>query len=265
MTVITATRPGVGNAFDLRGHVAIITGAGQGIGRAFAKAFAAAGAVPVIAEMNAARGDAVAREIEEAGHEAIARAVDVSDAASVDRLVAEVMDRKGRVDALINNAAIFSTLAMRPFEQIPLEEWDAVMRVNVTGTFLCARAVAAPMRAAGRGRIINLSSSTVSMGRPNYLHYVTSKAAVIGMTRSMARELGPDGVTVNAILPSATFTEVERATVTPQQRAAIAATQCIPRSQTPQDLIGTALFLASDASAFVTGQAIAVDGGATHR
>lgn len=265
MSVMKASSEEAAGAFDLRGHVAIITGAGQGIGRAFAKAFAAAGAVPVIADMNAARGEAVAHEIKEAGREAFALAVDVSDAASVERLVTQVIERKGRVDTLVNNAAIFSTLAMRPFEQIPLEEWEAVMHVNVTGTFLCARAVAASMRAAGRGRIINISSSTVSMGRPNYLHYVTSKAAVIGMTRSMARELGPDGVTVNAILPSATFTEVARATVTPEQRLAIAATQCIPRSQTPQDLIGAAMFLASDASAFVTGQSIAVDGGATHR
>lgn len=265
MTLGIATGLPMAKAFDLTGHVAVITGAGQGIGRAFAKAFAAAGAVPVIAELNAERGDAVAREIKEAGYEAIAQTVDVSDAPSVKRLVANVLERTGRLDVLINNAAIFSTLAMRPFEEIPLEEWDAVMRVNVTGSFLCARAMIGPMRAAGRGRIINISSSTVSMGRPNYLHYVTSKAAVVGMTRAMARELGPAGITVNAILPSATFTEVERATVTAEQRAAIAATQCIPRPQTPQDLMGTALFLASDASAFLTGQSIAVDGGATHR
>ncbi|MFC5509434.1 SDR family NAD(P)-dependent oxidoreductase [Bosea massiliensis] len=260
-----SANPGKNVCFDITGHVVIVTGAGQGIGRAFAKALAKAGAFPVIAEMNSARAEAVASEIREAGHDALAIVADVSDAASVDAMVADVISRKGRLDMLINNAAIFSTLAMRPFEEIDLQEWDAVMRVNVTGSFLCARAVSKIMKEAGRGRIVNISSSAVSMGRPNYLHYVTSKAAVIGMTRAMARELGAYGITVNAIMPSATFTEVARATVTPEQRAAIAASQCIHRSQTPQDLVGMALFLASDASAFVTGQSLAVDGGATHR
>jgi 3-oxoacyl-[acyl-carrier protein] reductase len=249
---------------SLKGRVAIVTGAGQGIGRAFAKAFAAAGAIPVIAERNAKTAASVSAEIMKAGGKALAIETDIADPASVAEMTEVVEGEYGRIDILVNNAAIFSTLQMRPFEQIPLEEWNEVLRVNITGQMLCARAVLPAMRRAKWGRIINMSSGAVSLGRPGYLHYITSKSALIGMSRSMARELGPDGITVNAILPGATFTEIERQTVTPAQKEKIIAMQCIPRAETPEDLIGTALFLASDASAFITGQAINADGGATH-
>jgi 3-oxoacyl-[acyl-carrier protein] reductase len=249
---------------DLNGRVAVITGAGQGIGRAFAKAFAEAGAIPVIAERNEGRAAAVAEEILKANGKVLAVTTDVADEASVEEMREVVEDEFGRIDILVNNAAIFSTLEMRPFEQIPLQEWEQVMRVNVTGAFLCARAVLPAMRRRKWGRIINMASGAVALGRPNYLHYIASKAALIGMSASMARELGPDGITVNAILPGATFTEIERKTVTAEQKQRIIAMQCIPRAETPEDLIGTALFLASDASAFITGQTINLDGGATH-
>jgi len=248
----------------LTGRVAIVTGAGQGIGRVFAKAFALAGAIPVIAERNAARGQAVEAEIKAAGGKALAVETDVADPASLGRLI-EVVDKEfGRIDILVNNAGIFSTLEMRPFEQIPLAEWEELLRVNVTGQMLCARAVLPAMRRAQWGRIINMASGAVTLGRPNYLHYVASKAALIGMTRSMAHELGKDGITVNAIMPGAVFTEIERKTVTPEQKALLIAQQCIPRHEVPEDLVGTLLFLASDASAFLTGQSLTVDGGATH-
>jgi NAD(P)-dependent dehydrogenase (short-subunit alcohol dehydrogenase family) len=246
---------------SLQGRVAIVTGAGQGLGRVFAKAFAMAGAIPVIAERNHDKGSAVAAEI---GNEAFAIHTDVADPASIDSMVAEVDRRFGRIDILVNNAGIFSTLEMRPFEQIPLDEWEHVLRVNVTGPFLCARAVLPAMRRARWGRIINMASGAVTLGRPNYLHYITSKAALEGMTRSMARELGADGITVNSILPGATFTEIERKTVSPEQKQRIVAQQCIPRPEVPEDLVGTVLFLASEASAFVTGQGLTVDGGCTH-
>jgi 3-oxoacyl-[acyl-carrier protein] reductase len=253
-----ATFPG------LKDRVAVITGAGQGLGRAFAKALAQAGAIPVIAERNAERAHAVAAEITATGGRALALPTDVADAESVAAMARAVEQEFGRIDILINNAAIFSTLEMRPFDQIPLDEWENVLKVNVTGAFFCTRAVVGAMRRARWGRIINMASGAVTLGRPNYLHYITSKAALDGMTRSLARELGPDGITVNAILPGATFTEIERATVTPEQKQRIVAMQCIPRPETPQDLVGTILFLASDASAFLTGQAITIDGGATH-
>jgi 3-oxoacyl-[acyl-carrier protein] reductase len=249
----------------LTGRVAIITGAGQGIGRVFANAFAIAGAIVVIAERNDERGPAVATEVVAAGGKAQAIKTDVADPPSVEAMAKIVEDTYGRIDILINNAAIFSTLTMRPFEQIPLTEWEDVLRVNVTGAFLCSRAVVPAMRRARWGRIINMASGAVSLGRPNYLHYITSKGALEAMSRSMARELGADGVTVNAILPGATFTEIERKTVTPEQKQRIVAMQCVPRAEGARDLVGTALFLASEASSFLTGQAITVDGGATHR
>lgn len=248
----------------LQDKVAVVTGAGQGLGRAFAKALAAEGATVVLAERNVEKARSVEGEITAAGGRALTVETDVANAGSVEALAQAVEARYGRADILINNAAIFSTLEMRPFEQIPLEEWEQVLRVNVTGVFLCARALAPLMRARGWGRIINIASGAVTLGRPNYLHYITSKAAVAGMTRSMARELGGAGITVNAILPGATFTEIERKTVSPAQKEAIVRMQCVPRPEEPADLVGTVLFLASEGSAFITGQQINVDGGATH-
>ena len=244
----------------MKGRVAIVTGAGQGLGRAFAHGFAAQGAVPVIAEINEDKGRAVAAETG-----GLYVRTDVSDPASADAMARSALEAYGRIDVLVNNAAIFSTLEMRPFDEIPVDEWERVLRVNLTGPFLCARAVAPAMRKAGWGRIINIASAAVSLGRPNYLHYIASKAGLAGMTSSLARELGPHGITVNAILPGATFTEIPRKTVTPEQKKAIVGMQCIPRPEVPQDLVGVVLFLASPASGFVTGQALTVDGGATHR
>jgi 3-oxoacyl-[acyl-carrier protein] reductase len=247
----------------LKDRVVIITGAGQGIGRVFAKAFAKAGARAIIAEINEAKAAAVAAEVMAAGGEALAVTTDVADEASIREMIGIVEDEYGRIDVLINNAGIFSTLEMRPFDQIPLEEWERVLRVNLTGPFLCARAVLPAMRRAKWGRIVNIGSGAVRLGRPNYLHYIASKAALAGMSLSMARELGADGITVNAILPGATFTEIERKTVTPQQKDRIVAMQCVPRPEVPEDLVGAALFLVSDAAAFVTGQSINLDGGVT--
>ena len=252
------------DTFSVAGKIVIITGAGQGIGRSFAKAFASAGAKVVIAERNLDKARAVEKEIVAGNGHATAIETDVADEASVKRLGANVEAAYGRADVLINNAAIFSTLEMRPFDQIPLAEWEQVLRVNVTGPFLCARALVPLMRKNKWGRIINMASGAVTLGRPNYLHYIASKAALAGMTHSMARELGADGVTVNAILPGATYTEIPRQTVTPEQKQRIIAMQSIPRPQVPEDLLGVVLFLASEASAFMTGQEITVDGGATH-
>ena len=248
---------------SLTDRVVIITGAGQGIGRVFAKAFALAGARVVIAERNEAKAASVAEEILRADGQALAVTTDVADEASIAEMIEVVTDEYDRIDVLINNAGIFSTLEMRPFDQIPVDEWERVLRVNLTGPFLCARAVLPAMRKAKWGRIINIASGAVRLGRPNYLHYIATKSALMGMSLSMARELGPDNITVNALLPGATFTEIERKTVTPEQKQRIVASQCIPRAEVPEDLVGAVLFLASEASAFVTGQSINLDGGVT--
>jgi 3-oxoacyl-[acyl-carrier protein] reductase len=265
MNVHSQASPHQPDFASLNGRVVIITGAGQGIGKVFAKEFSRCGAIPVIAERNSATAEAVAKEIEAEGGKALAVTTDVSREDSISSMIAETEKRFGRIDVLVNNAGIFSTLDMRPFDQIPVSEWEQVLKVNVTGPFLCSRAVLPAMRRAKWGRIINMASGAVTMGRPNYLHYIASKGALAGMTGSMARELGADGITVNAILPGATFTEIERKTVSPEQKVRIVAQQCIPRAETPDDLVGTALFLASDSAAFLTGQCLTVDGGATHR
>jgi len=262
MPHVTAER---GRDFSVGDRVVVITGAGQGIGREYARQFAAAGATAVIAELNTAAGNRVAEEIEHAGGRALAVPTDVSDAASVQALIDVTLTRFGRIDCLINNAAIFSSLQMRPFDEIPLDEWDAVLRVNISGSFLCARAVASHMRAAGWGRIVNIMSGAVPLGVPNYLHYVTSKSALIGMTNALARELGRDGVTVNAVQPGGTFTEIPRETVTAEGKARLIANQCIQREEVPTDLVGIVMFLCTPAAEFITGQTIACDGGLTHR
>jgi len=249
---------------SLEGRVVIVTGGGQGIGRNYAKVIALAGGIPVVAELDDTNGQSVVKEIEAHQSRALAVQTDVSDPTSVERMVRTTYDHYGRIDGIVNNAAIFSTLKMRPFDKIPYEEWHKVIEVNVTGVMNCCKAVLPYMKAAGWGRIINISSSAVTMGRPNYVHYTTSKAGVIGLTRSIAREVGAFGITVNAILPGATYTEVERETVSPEQKKAIVAMQCIPRPQEPGDLLGPVLFLLSEGSAFITGQSVAVDGGCTH-
>jgi len=150
---------------------------------------------------------------------------------------------------------------MKPFDEIELAEWEAVVRVNLTGTFVCCKAVAPVMRRQRFGRIVNISSSTVLMGRAEYAHYVASKAGVVGLTRALARELGADGVTVNAIMPGSTETEVPRETVSPDQARAIVGAQSVKRRITAADVVGAAVFLASPDADLVTGQTIVVDGG----
>ena len=251
----------IDNRFDVKDQVILITGAGQGIGRAYAKAFAETGAVSVIAELNGDNAERVAREITDAGYRAYAIQTDVSDPDSVQAAADETLAMFSRVDVLINNAAIFSPLERRPFHEIPLEEWDEVMKVNVTGCFLSARAVVPSMIENKAGSIINISSSTVPMGLPLFMHYVTSKAAVAGMTRVMARELGAHNIRVNAVMPGLTETEVNNVGRTDELVSRIVDIQSIKRVETPEDLVGLLMFLASPASCFITGQNIIVDGG----
>ena len=245
----------------LRDKVAIVTGSAQGIGLVLAEQLGLAGAAVVLADRNADAATAAASKLGESGIRASPVGVDVADEDSVAAMVDSVITEFGRIDVLVNNAAIFSTIEMKPFDQITLAEWRSVIDVNLTGVFLCCRAVAPIMRARGSGRIINMSSSTVLFGRPNYLHYVASKSAVVGLTRAVARELGGDGITVNSIMPGSVETEVRRDSVSPEQAAQIVAGQSIPRRLQPNDIAGAVLFLASDSAALMTGQTVVVDGG----
>lgn len=242
----------------LDGLVSVVTGAGQGLGRAFATRLAAEGSQVVVADLDSDRARAVAAELGQAGH---AVRVDVSSEESVTAMRDEVLGRFGRADVLVNNAAVFSTITMKPFDKLSVAEWDGLMGVNVRGVFLCCRAFVPAMRRAGHGKIINVSSATFHEPRPRYLHYVTSKAAVIGLTRALAREVGEHGITVNALAPGATETEIPRETVTAEQVPLIIASQCIKRRERPSDLAGAVVFLASPDSDFMTGQTLVVDGG----
>lgn len=245
----------------LKGRVAIVTGGGQALGRAYALHLAAQGVIPVIAEYNAESGARVAQEIMDSGGRALAIATDVGDVSAVDAMANQVLANFSRIDILINNAAVFSKITMAPFWELPRDEWLHAMQVNVTGAFDCARAVAPAMREAKWGRIFNIASGTPLLGLPNYLHYITSKSAMFGMSRSMARELGPFNVTVNTFIPGVTKTEVERPSVSEEKFKGYVQMQCLKRMSTPDDMAKVMTFLCSDEAAWITGQTILVDGG----
>ncbi len=245
----------------LQDKVAIITGAGQGIGAAYARKFCEEGAKVAIADINQQKSEALVKEITAKGYEALAVMTDVSDEASTQGLVRSIMEKYGRIDILVNNAAIFSTIKTKPMEEIDLDEWDGLMRVNLRGLFLCCKAILPQMKSQKQGKIINVSSATVFMGKPDYIHYVTSKAGVIGFTRALAREVGDWNIQVNCLTPGYTETEIPRGTTTPEQKKAIIGHQCIKRIGTPEDLLGIMVFLASDESDFMSGQTVNVDGG----
>ena len=250
-----------GEKMRLKDKVTIITGAGQGIGAAYAHRLAEEGARVTIAEMNEEKAQKVANDINVKGYEAFAIKTDVSKEESTIDLARRVREKYGSIDVLINNAAVFSTVRLKQIEDISIEEWDQLMGVNLRGVFLCSKAVIPYMKAQMRGKIINISSATVFMGKPYYIHYVTSKAGVIGFSRALARELGDWNITVNCITPGYTKTEIPRETTTSEQEKAIISHQCIKRVGVPKDLLGIVVFLASDESDFMSGQTVNVDGG----
>ncbi len=241
----------------LAGRVAIVTGGARHIGAAYCRKLADEGAAVVVADV--LDGEPVADEIRAKAGKALALKVDVSNEQDTNRMAAEAVKTFGRIDILVNNAAIFINIQRHPFYEISADEWDKVSAVNIKGPFLCAKAVFPQMKEQKSGKIINISSSTAYWGTPNFLHYVASKAALIGITRSLAREVGDYGICVNAIAPGLVEHEGQNApkALTELQLEA----RSIKRLQTPEDLMGTLVFLASSDSDFMTGQSIVVDGG----
>jgi 3-oxoacyl-[acyl-carrier protein] reductase len=250
----------------LEDKVVIITGGAHGIGKAYCRGFVEAGARIVIADIDKAGADKTAEEIARVGaiHESpLPIHVDVSDEQATKRMAAETLERFGRIDVLINNAAVFSVVPMNrgKIETIDPEEWDRLMAVNLRGLFFCCRAVLPTMRAQKSGKIINIASGTVFAGAPGRIHYVTSKAAIIGFTRTLAREVGGDNINVNCLAPGNTLSEENPTAEMIKFRESSVKLRSLKRIQVPQDVVGAMLFLASPLSDFMTGQTVNVDGG----
>jgi NAD(P)-dependent dehydrogenase (short-subunit alcohol dehydrogenase family) len=241
----------------LDGKIAIVTGGAQGIGRAIAERLAADGARIVIADLKGAE-DAAADFADGVG-----LTVDVSSEDDVARMAAETVERCGAIDVLVNNAGLYASLAMRPFEQIPVDEWRQVMDVNVLSMFLTCRAVVPQMREQGGGRIVNISSGTPFRGVPFVLHYVTSKGAIVALTRALAKELGNDEILVNCVAPGFTMSAgvQEHPEVIEALRDVSIASRTIKRDMVPEDVVGAVAFLCGPESTFLTGQTMVIDGG----
>lgn len=238
----------------------LVTGAARGLGRAFAEGAAAAGARIVVADKLEERGRETVSALATAGREVHFVPIDLADQESIAGAIAQSASLLGGIDGLVNNAAIATGIGGKSFEEIDIETWDQVMSVNIRGTWLVTRAAAPHLRRSGAGRIVNIASDTALWGAPRLLHYVASKGAIIAMTRALARELGGDGIAVNAIAPGLTI--VEATDYVPEDRHRLyVENRAMPRRQMPEDVVGAVLFLLSDEAAFVTGQLLPVNGG----
>src|SRR5262249_42666625 len=247
--------------FDLAGPTATATGGGRAMGKVYAPESACAGARVVVANTAEPAAKGVADTLTAEGRQALGLGVDIASEESANAMARAALDRFGAIDVLINNASLMSVLPRRSWLEIPVEEWDCVMAVNLRGMFLCCRAVFPAMQARKRGKIVNISSSRVFEGTPNRLHYTTSKAGVVGFTRALAREVGEFGINVNAVAPGITLSETQVASSSGNYLGSRSSGRAIDRPQYPDDLVGAVMFLSSAASDFMTGQTLLVDGG----
>lgn len=247
----------------LKDKVTLITGAAHGIGKAYARRFAEEGAHVVIADIDASGGEATAKAILDAGRSAWARSTDVTDFSNVQALMQETVKKFGRLDVLLNNAAIYVTqkLWKGPVEDLAIDEWDRVIEVNLKGVFLCSKAAIPIMKQQKSGKIINIASGTFFSGSGNMPHYTTAKGGVVALTRVMARQLGEFGINVNCMTPGSTMSEENVSDEVLARREGSVGKRAFKRVETPTDIVGTALYLASSDSDFVTGQLLVVEGG----
>ncbi|MET0500708.1 MAG: SDR family oxidoreductase [Candidatus Binatia bacterium] len=247
----------------LENKVTVITGAAHGIGKAYARRFAEEGAHVIIADIDAEGGEATAKMLLDAGFSAWARTTDVTDYARIEGLMKEILRKFGRIDVLLNNAAIYVTqkLWKGPVEELELAEWDRVLEVNLKGVFMCSKAAIPIMKRQRSGKIINIASGTFFSGSGDMPHYTTAKGGVVALTRVMARQLGPWGINVNCMTPGSTMSEESVTEDVMKRREGSVDKRCFKRVETPADIVGTALFLASPDSDFMTGQLLVVEGG----
>src|SRR5438034_5580842 len=247
----------------LQNKVAIVTGAAHGIGKAYARGFAQEGAHLVIADVDRPGGEAVAKALVDSGLSAWARTTDVRRFADVEGLMRETVDRFGVIEIVVNSAAIYVTqkLWKGPVEELAIEEWDRVLEVNLKGVFLCCKAVIPIMKQQRNGKIINIASGTFFSGSGNMPHYTTAKGGVVALTRVMARQLGEWGINVNCMTPGSTMSEESASDEVVKRREGSMEKRAFRRIEIPADIVGTALFLASNDSDFVTGQLLVVEGG----
>ena len=245
---------------SLAGRIIIITGGGQGIGRGYAHYFAAQGAIPVIAEYNGENGERVAHEVQEKQGQALAIQTDVADIRSATSMAEKTLSAFGRIGVLINNAAGFSQITMAPFWELPVEEWDRAVQVNVNGAFYCSRAVVPAMQEARWGRIVNVTPVVGVTGNPGQVNYAASKAALIGMSKSLAQEVASRNITVNCVAPGFIDTPMTEG-LSDEQKQDLTARIPAGRLGEPADVAGACVFLASDEASYVTGQTLHVNGG----
>ena len=247
----------------LENKVAIVTGGGHGIGRAYCRGLAKEGANVVVAEIDLPAAEETRKLVEQSGGRALAVHVDVANEQSTLAMAEATVKAFGKIDILVNNAAVFTTIPISrvSFDKVPLEEWDRVMLVNLKGMWLCCRAVVPYMKRQNSGKIVNISSGSIFSGQGMRIHYVTSKAGVLGFTRTLARELGDFGITVNTLTPGSTLSEPQDNAKAVEFRQSGVATRCLKRVQVPEDLVGSLIFLCSNESDFMTGQTMIVDGG----